>query len=291
MSMRAGPLSDPGIIHLLNSFFVPVYATVEDYRPGGAKWEGEGPLYREIRAEAKEEGRHDGTVCVYLIAPDGDGFDSLIVSQANKTPRLRQFLESAITRLSVSPGKALLPTVPQNVTPEVPFGGVVLYVVSRGNPDGDWSGLPGESWIPLESDEWWALVPDPQAEPGERWEVDEAIAEKILTHVHPPTRISRFESQRLPSGPHGHQVEAAELEGKVLAREGNILRVRFDGRSQIKRAARPFKPDENRAVATIVGFAELDVETQQLRSLQLVSGDGHYAGFEFRVAIKLAESK
>ena len=289
--MRAGPLSDLQTIQLLNSYFVPVYVSSEDYGRNSAKSPAEVEAYRGIRKEASEEGRHDGTVCVYLVSPDGDCFDSLTVGKATDIPRLRQMLQAAIAKFQVTPGETLVAPTPQNKAPEPPEGGILVYSVSRGSVNAVSAGwIPGEDWIPLEGTEWRSLLPSDDAKVGDTWAIDRAIAEKLLTHMHPPTRLFRFEDHREPEGPHGHRIEKMSLEGKVLARQGSVLRIRYDGHVQIKRTDRAFRPDENRAVSGVVGFAEFDLSNREFRSLQLISSEGQYDGVDFRVAMKLVDS-
>src|SRR2546422_11693724 len=112
--MRAGPLSDPRVISLLNRYFAPVYVSNEDFGKAGAAEEDEKKACTRIYLEALMENRPAGSVCVYLIAPGGDGFDSLVVSQAAEPGRLQKMLEAAIERLKTLPGEPLVPPSPQS---------------------------------------------------------------------------------------------------------------------------------------------------------------------------------
>jgi len=59
--MRAGPLSNPRVISLLNGYFVPVYATNEDYKDGGDAPPEEKNEYGRIFQEARQAGLSVGT--------------------------------------------------------------------------------------------------------------------------------------------------------------------------------------------------------------------------------------
>ena len=54
--MRAGPLSSPRVIDLLNARFVPVFAVNEDYRKGGSAPDEEKALYDRVYREALAKG-------------------------------------------------------------------------------------------------------------------------------------------------------------------------------------------------------------------------------------------
>jgi len=96
------------VIKLLNAYFVPVYVSNEEYRNDGAAPPEERKVYTQIYHEANQQKRHNGTVCVYLVAPDGKGFDSLIVSDAAQPGRLQKMLEAAVDRLKTKEGKPVI---------------------------------------------------------------------------------------------------------------------------------------------------------------------------------------
>jgi hypothetical protein len=70
-------------------------------------------------------------VCVYLVSPDGDGFDSLIVSEACEEERLAKMLASAAERYKVPAGKPLVAPRSQSAAPKAKPGEVVLHRVAH----------------------------------------------------------------------------------------------------------------------------------------------------------------
>jgi hypothetical protein len=67
--MRAGPLSSPEVIDLLNGAFVPVFAVNEDYRDDGPAPADDKAEYRRIYREALDAGLSAGTVHAYVVDP------------------------------------------------------------------------------------------------------------------------------------------------------------------------------------------------------------------------------
>src|SRR5947199_3368994 len=93
--MRAGPLSSPRVIDLLNARFVPAFAVNEDYREGGDAPAEEKALYDSIYREALGKGLSAGSVHAYVVDPGGHPTDSLHVAEAARTDRLVAMLERA----------------------------------------------------------------------------------------------------------------------------------------------------------------------------------------------------
>ena len=91
--MRAGPLSDEKVVSLLNSYFVPVYVSNDDYDDKGPAPAAEKVERRRIMMEARQANLSVGTVCVYLLGPDGKVIDTCRVPQANDTKYLIGWLE------------------------------------------------------------------------------------------------------------------------------------------------------------------------------------------------------
>src|SRR5947208_969639 len=131
--MRAGPLSSPRVIDLLNARFVPVFAVNEDYREGGVAPAEEKALYDRVYREALSKGLSAGSVHAYVVDPEGHATDSLHVAEAARTDRLVAMLERATAGLKTTGGAAPL-VKPQSlsVAPKAGAGSVVLHLTARG---------------------------------------------------------------------------------------------------------------------------------------------------------------
>src|SRR5437868_1872302 len=80
--MRAGPLSNPQIIHLLNSYFVPVY-TSNDFVPGAPDLAKNEQAERDRVYRAFLEGRLSaGSVHVYVLTAEAKPIGSIHVAHA-----------------------------------------------------------------------------------------------------------------------------------------------------------------------------------------------------------------
>ena len=106
--MRAGPLSSPRVIDLLNAAFVPVFAVNEDYADDGPRPEEEKAEYRRIYREALEAKLSAGTVHAYVVDTAGHPIDSLHVADAARPDRLAAMLERVIESRQVAKGPTLV---------------------------------------------------------------------------------------------------------------------------------------------------------------------------------------
>src|SRR6516164_7205985 len=106
--MRAGPLSSPSVIDLLNASFVPVFAVNEDYRDDGPAAAEEKAEYRRIYREALAAGLSAGTVHAYVVDPDGHPIDSLHVAEAARPDRLAAMLQQVMRARKLARGSTLV---------------------------------------------------------------------------------------------------------------------------------------------------------------------------------------
>src|SRR4051812_40775008 len=102
--MRAGPLSSPEVIDLLNRRFVPVYAVNEDYGEGGSAPAEEKAETFRIYREALAAGFSTGTVHAYALGPDGHPIATLHVAEAAKPDQLLAMLRRVADEVKPEPG-------------------------------------------------------------------------------------------------------------------------------------------------------------------------------------------
>src|SRR5213593_3994769 len=157
--MRAGPLSNPKIISLLNRYFVPIYASNEDYKVGGGAPPDEKAEYERIYQQSLRKGLSTGTVHVYLLSPAGEPIDSLHVVEASKMDRLVHSLQSAVERLKTADGPPVAQPAPQSAPPAAAPDSLILHLTARGfNIIASWREFPSEDWIVLGREEWTKLL-------------------------------------------------------------------------------------------------------------------------------------
>jgi hypothetical protein len=173
-----GPLASPKIIDLLNTSFVPVFAVVEDYEPGGAFSEHR-ELLRSIWADAAKKKLPAGVVHVYLLDANSSVLNSQHVRDAMQTPKLARFLETNLAALGTTPGKTLGTPRKHSGAPKVAADEVLLHMQSEYV---QFRKVVAEDWVVLKPAEWKQFVAvDGQLE----WTLDSELAKKILVPVYP----------------------------------------------------------------------------------------------------------
>src|SRR4051812_20713536 len=100
--MRAGPLSSPEVIDLLNHYFVPVFVSIEDYEDEGQASSEEKTELRRVFREASQAKLSVGTVHVYIVASDGTPVDSRHVADAASGNNTLKLLQSTVEKLKVA---------------------------------------------------------------------------------------------------------------------------------------------------------------------------------------------
>ncbi|MFT4550142.1 MAG: hypothetical protein ACI8XO_000368 [Verrucomicrobiales bacterium] len=278
--MRAGPLSKPEVIKLLNAHFVPVYAVNEDYRGDGPQPADERKEFTRIYREALGAKMSAGTVHVYITAPDGKTIDSMHVAEAAKTGKLLATLKRNIERFDLAAGKTLVKPKPQSAaTTGIAKNAVALHLVSRSlGGGGSWGGVV-ENWIVLEPTEWSSFVPAKDLKLNKKWRIDPAVSTKLLTHFYPST-----ENNDVSKNVFEHQ----HLDAKIIAIDSSksTALVKLSGSLKMKHTFY-HKPDGNIAEANVVGYAEIDTSKAKIRAFGLTTGEATYGGGKFVVGVRL----
>jgi hypothetical protein len=274
------------VIELLNKHFVPVYTSNEDYHKDGSAPPEERKAYLRIYHEALKQKRPAGSVCVYLLGPDGKGFSSLIVSDAARPGRLEKLLLTAVEHFKVPAGKPLVSPQAQSGPPKAGADALVFHLVARVDHRGSWGEFPSENWIVLKRPEWEALRPPAKAGPGATWEIPREAAARLLTYFYPQVETCDFARDAVEGGPHRHRIERLKLTGRVLSVKGERVRARLEGTVKLKHTFYPGRDDENRAEATVAGYLDLDRATGRVLGLRLVSERATYSRFGFSVGLR-----
>ncbi|HVR87398.1 MAG TPA: sigma-70 family RNA polymerase sigma factor [Planctomycetota bacterium] len=270
MSLRGGPLSDPGVISLLNSRFVPVYASTLD--------EKDRELAR-IGRDSQKAGFGSGTEYVYFLDPQGRVVDGVHIC----TIRTPDLLSKLNQHAQGEPGGTLCPPTPQSVPP--PTGARVLHVTSRyldaklqvEKGKSDYHAFPAEEWIELGAADEAALVPASDAPLHSAWPVDLAVAARLLSRVYPLTGNM--------IDPEKNRIQAAGLTAKVVAGRRDIAWIRLEGRVSIDH---PFVAErDHRAVeSALTGYIEYNRAEKKIRTLRLITEGAVYGRENFAVAFR-----
>jgi hypothetical protein len=260
----------------LNSYFVPVYAVNEDYRENGSKIGEEKAAYTGIYRQALEKKFSAGSVHVYIVSPQGEVIDSAHVAEAAKPAVLRKLLEKNIQRASVKPGTPVAPPKAQAAPPACGPDELKLHSVARSiDGKGAWSEIPGEDWIILKPAEMAQLLPKKVQKPGEKWEISQALAEKLFTHFYPATENNDLGKNKF---------QQAKLQAELMERSGNRGRVRLQGEFRMEHSFY-HKADGKVAEGNCVGYLDFDATSGAISSFDLVTEDAIYNGGKFAVAV------
>jgi hypothetical protein len=271
--MRAGPLSNSKIIDLLNGYFVPVYVVNEDYSRRGPAPPEEKAERERIFKEGHAAKLSVGSVHVYVLRPDGRLLDSMHVAKAAKAGELAGMLQKAVETLGTERGAPVIAPGPQASAPDIAGGSLTVHLVARSlDGRGAWSEFPVENWIVLTAEDQQRLFPE-----GSRmtWQVDRALAEKILTHFYPATENNdvsknRFLEQRLMA--------------TVVESKPQRVRIRLDGGFKMEHNF--YHKDDGKVVeAMLSGFVDLDPSAGKVLSLRMVTQKATYGGGQFAVAV------
>src|SRR5262245_44971480 len=217
--MRAGPLSSPEVIELLNGAFVPVFAVNEDYRDDGPAPAEEKAEYRRIYHEALAAKLSAGTVHAYVVDTDGHPIDSLHVADAARTDRLIAMLRRVIRARKLTRGPTLVPPHRLSAPPPAAPASLVLHLTARGHGNA-WDGFPSEHWIVLAPAQLEGLLPRSGSRAGQAWDVREDVATLILTHFYPQTENNDVST---------HRFEHRRLRGTIESTKGGIAHARVEG--------------------------------------------------------------
>lgn len=259
------------MISLLNSYFIPVYVSNEDYGSNGSVPDDEKKAWQKIYHATLAKKLSAGSVHVYVLTPDGEPIDSIHVAHAT-TAKVTATLKGAIEKLGTKEGKALVEIKPQAASPKAGDGELILYLIARAVPGkaaGFWQELPGEDYITYGRDEWKKFLPPAGTAIGGGYEVDRDVASKLLTYFFPSTENNDLSK---------NEIEQMSMKATFVA-EG---RVRLDATLRMKH---PFyhKKDEARVEATAVGVVEFD---SAIRKFRMATEKAIYNGGSFGVAVK-----
>ena len=268
--MRAGPLSQPRVISMLNKYFVPVYVSNEDYRDPAITPDDERAQYEEVFEDAKDKGLSTGTVHVYILSPEGEVVDSRHVQDAERTPVLLKLLRRNADRFRLTAGRTLIQPSPQSEAPPGDDDDLVLRLVTRAargqNP---WSGMT-DDWIRIRKRDWTQLR-SPSTDAGHAWALPVEMAESLFTHVYPPSPNYDVAT---------HSFRICQFSARFWKIEDGQHWVALEGRVSMEHDF--FHGKKDRIDAVLTGYARYDPNDEQtppvlrMSSFSARYGDGRF---------------
>jgi hypothetical protein len=274
------------VIETLNRYFVPVYASNEEYRDekgkAGSAPPDERKEYQRIYREALDKKLSAGSVHAYVLSPDGHAIDSLHVADAATGEKLLNMLRRTVDKLGVKPGETLVKPKLQSACPIKPDdGSLVLHLTARAegtNPaDNSWHAYPSEDWIVLAPADQAKLLPtEKDVKPGTAWEIDRDVATQILTHFYPQTENNDVSKNR---------IDRISLKATALSvRPDGRVRARLDG---ILRMQHPFyhKETPDMVDAAVVGYMDFQPGSGRVKTLKLATEKAVYQNRKFDAVV------
>jgi hypothetical protein len=285
--MRAGPLSNPKVISLLNGYFVCAYTSNNDPSAG----EEEKQEQRRVRVAFLKAKMGQGTVSPYLFTADRRPLGRCHVAEATRGDRLLKLLEKVIAEQKLKRGAPVVKPAPQAVPPRAAPGSLVLHLTARKlGPRGSWNQFPSEDWVVLTKAQQGKLFPAGQLKAGTAWTVDKDVAAQLLTHFFPQTETTtpREDVLLAADGPHKHRLEKHELKATVLSADKKAARVRLDGSLKLhhKWYRTSKEGPHNYVEGTVVGYLDLDPAARCVRALRLVTHQASYGKTPVGVAVR-----
>ena len=275
--MRAGPLSSPRVVELLNSRFVPVYTSNEDYSKRGVLPDDEVAEWSRIYRTSLDAGLSAGSVHVYIVSPDGKPLGTLHVAEAAKLEKLVELLES--TSSGTPRGKPLVPPRPQSRPTVTPDDSLVLHLIARGKKGASWDGIPSEDWIVLDARRVSTLV-DGALRPGVSWEIPRETSALVFSRFYPQTENNNASPDR---------IDEQSLRAAVISVEGDRARIRLEGAVKLRHDFYPGRKDGREVRATVIGYMDADPRDRRVVSFRLVTEKATYGPGELEVAVSSIE--
>lgn len=260
--MRVSSLSNPRIVELISKYFVPSWVSRDDYQREPRSKDDKAELDRVDR-DRHNRGFKGGTVCAFIIAPNGDVLATMPVQQAYTPANLLPFLEKAIAEQKLEPRsqEAVQASAakPAEVKPKTE-GGRFIHIWTRQDA-GQNQGVSNDL-VELTAAEWKAFLPPEKAKKGDSWDIPETIAFKLYQYCYPPG--SQWVSKEC-------KVHKGTLKATLTADSETEARIKLSGDMDLKY---PFgKPTEGHVTAHFVGVVHADRKKQTLTSLAMVSSE------------------
>ena len=254
-----------------------MFASNEAYTKGGMGPEN-AAAYQAVTQESLRKNLGYGTVHVYIIGADGHVLTSMGVVRALQNDNLRKMLETSVLDWKLKAGAPLVKPHPQSRAPKAPRDALILHVTARGFKEGSWREFPAENWIVLTPEEARKLAPPAGAAEGATWEVDQAVARKILTTFYPQTEDTDSTDR--------NQMDHFSIKGKVISVKDGVVRARLDSTLQMRRSFYPGRKDLTQIQADSLGYVEAPADAKRVDAVEMVTSKATFGDEEFGVAVR-----
>lgn len=263
--MRVSSLSNPRVIALITKYFVPAWVSRDFYQLDGDNTAEKAETTR-LDQEKSRRGLKGGTVCVYIVAANGDVLATQPVQLAYKPENLIPLLEKIIADQKLKPrSEEVIQASAAKTTETKPKtkDGRLIHIWTRVDTGAN-RGVSNDR-VELTAAEWKAFLPPANAKPGTKWEIPEKIAFKLFQYGYPP---GPYWTTKLC------KVRKGSIKATLSALSGEEARIQLEGAMELDFPIG--KPIEGRITARFAGAAHADRKKETLTSLDLVSEKADY---------------
>ncbi len=276
--MRVSSLSDDRVIDLVSRYFVPALYSRDHYQADGPSRAEQDEVLR-IDRDRSSRGLKGGTVCVYILAPDGAVLATQPVQFAYRPENLLPLLKDVVDGRRLRPRdpgavKASAAPPPPPARPRTEDG-LLLHFWTRTDDRASNRGV-SQDRVELTAAEWRTVIPPAESRPGASWEVPDKVAHKLFQYCYPP-------------GPHWNARDCKVLGGRlsatVLSAPDDETRVRLTGKLEL---AFPHTPGPNdrtgagpagRVTARLTGVVRYSPSRRAITSWEMASEEAEYVRY------------
>jgi hypothetical protein len=261
--MRVSSLSNRRVQELIATYFVPIWHSRDAYQLTEPSRNEQAELER-IDRDRDRRGLPGGTVCVFLLGPDGAVAASLPVQQAYQPEKLVPFLEKFIHEHGLRPREreAVEATRagPRAARPNSPTGGLVLHTWTRYEARDPNRGT-SQDWVTWNAAAMAKLLPAAETALSASWSVPHEVAEPLFARCYPPGPYWSVRDSKVTN---------ARLTATLVGRSAEENRIRLDGDLELIHPHEGKETDRH-VKARLLGYLRYEPKSNAITSFVLVS--------------------
>ncbi len=261
--MRVSSLSNARVQELIATYFVPVWHSRDAYQLDEPSRDEHAELTR-IDRERDRRGLPGGTVCVFLLSPDGTVAASLPVQKAYQPENLVPFLERFIQDQKMHPRDRQAVQTTRAGTraarPKCPAGGLVLHTWARYEARDPNRGT-SQDWVAWNAADLAKLLPGADMAVNSSWRVPREIVEPLFARCYPPGPYWSVRDSK---------VVDAGLTATLISKSAEEIRIRLDGHVELIHP-KEGKETDRHVKARLLGYLCFDPRTKSVTSFAIAS--------------------
>jgi hypothetical protein len=264
--MRVSSLSNEQVIRLISRYYLPVWYSRDNYQLGEQDKAAQAEIQRIDRA-ADDKG---GSVCVFLLDPDGSVLATQMVQPASKAENLIALLQRVVDEKKLNPrdpAAVRASTAGSRTAPRPKEAdSLVLRIWTRFEGNRADYGL-SQDWVELSAAEAAGFAPPPGTETGAKWSVPDEVAGKIFRYFYPPGPSWNAEGSKVVNG---------TLTATAASVSADEIQVNLRGTLKLSFSFGNSQDTPGEVTAKVVGVARYNQKQKALTSLEMITDDAQY---------------